>query len=155
MPAVEHFYSSQQVSRLTGLSARQIAYWRRTGLLTPHHLTQGGHARYSFRELVALRAARQLMDAQVSVQRLRSCLHSLLCYLPTVQQPLSELTLLATGDVVLVLRNDQIFDAISGQEWLLPLAELLQTAEMLEVPAPEQGELFPGSTHRQQGGATR
>jgi hypothetical protein len=42
--------------------------------------------------------------------------------LPGVSQPLAELVLVATGDVVLVLRDGSAFEALSGQEWVFEVA---------------------------------
>ena len=140
----ESGFTSQQAARLTGLTQRQLNYWRRTGLVTPAHCTPGGHARYDFRELITLRTAKQLLDARVSVQRIRRCLAALQTFLPRVEHPLSELSLVVTGDVVLVLRGDQAFDALSGQEWVFSIAEFAHRIEQqLGQTDPEQGELFP------------
>ena len=42
--------------------------------------------------------------------------------LPNINRPLSALTLVATGDVVLVLHDGAAFEAISGQEWVFEVA---------------------------------
>lgn len=136
-------FSRQQVSKLTGLSSRQLSYWRKTGLVCPQAVTRGGHARYSFTDLVALRAARRLLDAQVSVQRIRKCLDSLTRFLPAAGRPLVELSLVVTGDVVLVFHGERAFDALTGQEWVFPIAELAAEVEQLQQQRPEQRELFP------------
>ncbi len=138
-------FSSHQVCRITGLTGRQLRYWQQTGLLSPSELTAGGHARYSFTDLIALKSARRLLDAGVSLQRIRKCLASLTRFLPTSQTPLRELSLVVTGDVILVLHSAGAFDAISGQEWVLPVADILQEIEALrdtDAPQPLQWELF-------------
>ena len=138
-------FSSRQVCRLTGLSARQLRYWQQTGLLSPSASTPGGHARYSFTDLIALKGARRLLDAGVSLQRIRKCLHSLTRFLPQLQTPLRELSLVVTGDVVLVLHAAGAFDALSGQEWVLPVADILREIEALQDidrEPPMQWELF-------------
>lgn len=138
-------FSSRQVCKITGLSARQLRYWQQTGLLSPAEITPGGHARYSFTDLIALKSARRLLDAGVSLQRIRKCLHSLTRFLPRSQTPLRELSLVVTGDVVLVLHAAGAFDAISGQEWVLPVADILQEIEDLQATdtaGPRQWELF-------------
>ena len=106
--------------------------------------THGGHARYSFVDLVSLKTASRLIDAGVSVQRIRQCLHSLSRFLPNTDTPLQELSLVATGDVVLVLRSDAAFDALTGQEWILHVADLENEALLLlsDNEAPHQGKLF-------------
>jgi len=138
-------FSSRQACRITGLSARQLRYWQRTGLLSPSSSTPGGHARYSFTDLIALKSARRLLDAGVSLQRVRKCLHSLTRFLPDLKTPLSELSLVVTGDVVLALHAERAFDALSGQEWVLPVADILREIEALDGAnheAPRQWELF-------------
>ena len=135
-------FTRQQVTRLTGLSHRQLDYWRKTGLLSPHSTSPGGHARYAFTDLVVLRAARRLLDAGVSTQRIRKCLDSLSRFLPAVSQPLAELSLVVTGDVVLVFHGERAFDALTGQEWVFPIAELAAEVEKIQQQQPRQGELF-------------
>ena len=137
-------FSTHQVSRITGLSARQLSYWRKTGLLSSSMQTSGGHARYSFVDLVALKTASRLIDAGVSVQRIRQCLQSLRRFLPDTDTPLQELSLVATGDVVLVLRSDAAFDALTEQEWIFHVADLEREALPLltNSEAPRQGKLF-------------
>lgn len=140
-------FSTRQVCRITGLSARQLGYWRKTGLLSPAMQTRGGHARYSFVDLVSLKTASRLIDAGVSVQRIRQCLQSLSRFLPNTDTPLQDLSLVATGDVVLVLRSDAAFDALTGQEWILHVADLEREALLLlsNRETPKQGNLFRDS----------
>ena len=56
-------------------------------------------------DLVALKAAKRLIDAGVSVQRIRKSIRALRKILPTVRRPLAELILVATGDVVLAFQG--------------------------------------------------
>lgn len=137
-------FSRQQAAAITGLSTRQLGYWRKTGLVVPQTFTSGGHVRYSFTDLIALRAAKRLLDANISLQRIRKCLQSLTGFLPTVEHPLTELSLVVTGDVVLVFHNQQTFDTLTGQQWIFPVAELAAEVDRLreKQPQPEQGELF-------------
>jgi DNA-binding transcriptional MerR regulator len=117
-------FRSGQVVRILGITRRQLQYWAATALVAPSTRTEGGHHRYTFEDLVALRAAKQLIDAGVSVQRIRRSIGALQRVLPSVSRPLSELVLVATGDVVLVLRDGSAFEAVSGQEWVLEVSRL-------------------------------
>lgn len=148
-------FSSRQVCGITGLSARQLRYWQQTGLLSPSRHTPGGHARYSFTDLIALKSARRLLDAGVSLQRIRKCLHSLTRFLPTARIPLRELSLVVTGDVVLVLHAEGAFDALSGQEWVLPVADILEEIEALRdadnKASPQQWQLSFGDAGEVEG----
>jgi len=122
-PVPEGFRTGEVVE-LVGVSRRQLQYWAQTDLVRPSERTKGGHHRYTFEDLVALKAAKRLIDAGVSVQRIRRSIEELKRILPTVRRPLAELVLVATGDVVLVFGEDAVFEAVSGQEWVLEVAEL-------------------------------
>ena len=124
----EHFRTSE-VMELLGISRRQLQYWSQTDLIAPSSQTPGGHGRYSFADLVALKAAKRLIDAGVSVQRIRKSIGALRQILPTVRRPLAELVLVATGDVVLVIQDGTAFEAVTGQEWVFEVARFEREVE--------------------------
>ena len=127
-------FKTREVVDLLDLSRRQLQYWAKTGLIEPSERTPGGHHRYSFDDLVALKATKRLIDAGVSVQKIRKSVRALQELLPQVGRPLSELVLVATGDVVLVFQDDTVFEAITGQEWVFEVADFER-----EVAAFRQG----------------
>jgi DNA-binding transcriptional MerR regulator len=128
----KQFFKSQQVREIIGLTRRQMQYWASTDLVVPSYTTAGGHARYTFEDLVALKTAKRLLGAGVSVQRIRNVMSELKNVLPKIKRPLSELTLVATGDVILVFYEDTVFEAITGQQWILELAEIQRDIEKWE-----------------------
>jgi len=143
MRAASERFRTRDVIQILGVSRRQLQYWAQTGLVAPSVLTPGGHGRYSFEDLVALKAAKRLIDAGVSVQRIRKSIAALQKILPTVRRPLAELILVATGDVVLAFRDGAAFDAVSGQEWVFEVAQLQREVEAwqrssAETPAPRR-----------------
>ncbi|MFQ5470580.1 MAG: MerR family transcriptional regulator [Gammaproteobacteria bacterium] len=141
---MQKFFSSRQASRLVQVTPRQLTYWRKTGLVAPSHQTPGGHARYSFTDLISLKTAKRLIDAGVSVQQIRKSLSSLTSLLPSLNRPLTELSLIATGDIILVFHEGSTFEAISGQEWIFPLAQLQDDIEKMHPETSSiQEELFP------------
>lgn len=117
-------YRVGDVVKIIGISRRQLHYWAETDLVRPGARTPGGHARYAFQDLVALKTAKRLIDAGVSVQRIRTSIRALREMLPAVQRPLAEVVLVATGDVVLAFKDGTAFDAVSGQEWVFEIAQL-------------------------------
>jgi DNA-binding transcriptional MerR regulator len=131
-------YRSGEVTQILGITRRQLHYWARTGLVRPSRTTRGGHHRYSFRDLVALKTAKRLIDAGVSVQGIRRSIEALQRRLPEVRRPLAELVLVATGDVVLVLQEDAAFEAVTGQEWVFEVARFRREVEAWRArrPAP-------------------
>lgn len=136
-------FTCQQVMNITGLSRRQLGYWRKTSLISPRQHTAGGHARYSFADLLALKTAKKLLDSGLSVQRIRKSITALTRFLPSCAAPLTELSLVVTGDVILVLHRETAFEALTGQEWIYPVAELAKEAEKSRgIHEPEQRPLF-------------
>jgi DNA-binding transcriptional MerR regulator len=135
-PLQSEYFKTREVVDLLDLSRRQLQYWAKTGLIVPSARTPGGHHRYSFDDLVALKATKRLIDAGVSVQKIRQSVHALQQLFPRVGRPLRELVLVATGDVVLVFQDGTVFEAISGQEWVFPVAEFeREVAAYRAVPA--------------------
>ncbi len=122
-------FRTRDVVEILGISRRQLQYWSQTDLIVPSARTPGGHGRYTFEDLVALKAAKRLIDAGVSVQRIRKSIRALRGILPNVRRPLAELTLVATGDVVLAFRDGTAFDAVSGQEWVFEVANFQRDVE--------------------------
>lgn len=143
----ETVFSSRQVSAITRITQRQLAYWRSSQLVSPSQFTTGGHARYTFTDLIALKTIKQLINAGVSIQRIRKSISSLMAYLPTMERPLTELSLVATGDVILVFHEGAAFEALSGQEWVFSIAEMQRDIrrwqQQREADTEIQGELFP------------
>lgn len=140
-------FTSREAADVTGLTQRQLAYWRSSGLIVPSHQTSGGHARYSFSDLVALKSARQLLDTGVSVQKIRRSVAALTEFLPKLDRPLTETTLVAAGDIIMVFHEGAAFEAISGQEWVFPIAQMQRDIERLnrdkKAETPLQRDLFP------------
>jgi tetratricopeptide (TPR) repeat protein len=91
----------------------RIAAWTRSGLLSPER-SPSGDLRYGFQDIVLLRAARRLVDAEVPIRRVRRALESLRDQLP-VGRPLSALRLSARGSHVLVEDERGTWEADSGQ----------------------------------------
>ena len=122
-------FRTKEVVQILEISRRQLQYWAQTDLVVPSIKTQGGHHRYTFEDLVALKATKRLIDSGVSVQRIRGSIQALRRILPKVDHPLAELTLVATGDVVLVFHEGTVFEAVSGQEWVFEVAQFRHEVE--------------------------
>ena len=71
----EQAFTADQASRLTGCTPHQLRYWDRVGLVKPSIQRTGGRPGvrrlYSFRDLVALRVVKGLLDNGMSLQRVR------------------------------------------------------------------------------------
>ncbi|HEX9758448.1 MAG TPA: MerR family transcriptional regulator [Nitrospiria bacterium] len=125
----KRFFTQAEVCEIVGISQRQIQYWGTSGLFLSRFKTRGGHTRYSFEDLIAYKTAKKLLDSGISLQRIRKSLANLQSFLPKIKSPLSELTLVASGEVILVLYENTLFEAISGQEWIIHLSDLKRDVE--------------------------
>jgi len=107
-------FSAQQASQLTGCTQHQLRYWDRVDLVRPSIQGTGGRPGvrrlYSFRDLVALRVVRSLLDNGMSVQRVRRAWD----YLRRNAEMDSHLS-----EVKLVTDGNTIFRVASGDEELL------------------------------------
>ncbi|MDH3259728.1 MAG: helix-turn-helix domain-containing protein [Acidimicrobiia bacterium] len=107
-------FSAQQASQLTGCTQHQLRYWDRVDLVRPSIQGTGGRPGvrrlYSFRDLVALRVVRSLLDNGMSVQRVRRAWD----YLRRNAEMDSHLS-----EVKLVTDGNTIFRIASGDEELL------------------------------------
>lgn len=101
-------YTPIQATRLTGCSVSQLRYWDRVGLVRP-----GARPRYGFRDLVALRMVRSLLDAGLSLQRIRKAVEFLQASGEGGGDDLAGLRLVSDGTTVLACRDDgEVLDAL-------------------------------------------
>src|SRR5260370_24991606 len=99
MGATDRF-TRTEFQRLLDVTDKQLNYWERLHLVSPR---KGGAEKfYDFRDLIALRAAKQLIEKGVSANRLRRSLVALNEKLSQVQAPLTELRILANRRDVIV-----------------------------------------------------
>ena len=93
-------YSVRDIERVLRLSRSTIRGLIDVGFVTP---TRGPRReyRFSFQDLIVLRAARALIQAKVSRRRIRRSLEDLRKHLPETM-PLSGLSICAVGDRVVV-----------------------------------------------------
>jgi len=107
-------FSTSQVERLTGIGAKTLHFWDRSGFLSPSlvqaHGT-GSRRVYSFRDLVALRVAAQLREAGISLQSLRKVM-AVLRDMRHLENPLAETYLITNGHDVLEKRGDEIMSVL-------------------------------------------
>jgi len=121
-------FSTREVAEVLGLPTSKILFWTRSGLLTPERGPKGSYV-YSFQDIVLLRAAKELLDAEVPTRRVREALESLREQLP-VGRPLSAVHISAIGDRVLVRDGDAVWEPDSGQLRIdFAVADVAEAAE--------------------------
>lgn len=106
-------YSTRDVAKLLGLSPAQVRGYARAGFLTPAKGPRG-EFRFSFQDLVLLRAAKGLAAAKIPSRRIRVALRKLKEQLPQ-GRPLSGLRIAAEGERILVTDGETAWNPESGQ----------------------------------------
>jgi DNA-binding transcriptional MerR regulator len=113
-------FDSKTVSRIVGVSLRQIQYWDERGFIRPSVKTAGGRGTkrlYSFSDLVQLKVVKDLGDHGLSLGKIRRCLRHLKDSFPEDKQPLPSLRYLTDGEKLFVLTSDRqkILEAMDRQ----------------------------------------
>ncbi|MEO6953034.1 MAG: tetratricopeptide repeat protein [Polyangia bacterium] len=106
-------YSAQQVAELVDLPRVEVHALVRAGYIVPERGARGA-LRFSFQDLVLLRAARALLDEKIPARRVRRALGLLRARLP-VGRPLSSLHISAHGNTITVRDGSRTFEPESGQ----------------------------------------
>ena len=108
-------YTSAQAARLTGCTVSQLRYWARGGLVPPTAVGGG----YTFRDLVALRVVRSLLDAGLSSTRV----HAAVRWVRESGDDLASLRIVTDGRNVWACHDDgQILDALHAGQLALFVA---------------------------------
>ena len=106
-------YSTREVAELLGLSTARVRSLMRSGVVTPQR-TSAGRASFTFQDLVLLRTAKGLIDANVPARRITKALQALASQLPT-DRPLSAVRVQIDGDRVIVRDNASSWEPESKQ----------------------------------------
>jgi len=106
-------YSSRDAAKVVGLSVEQVRSFVRSGFLAPARGPRR-QMRFSFSDLVLLRAARGLVEARIPSRRVRAALLRLRDQLPE-GRPITSVQISADGDRVVVSDGGARWQPESGQ----------------------------------------
>jgi DNA-binding transcriptional MerR regulator len=119
----EQGFRVPEVQRLVGISYRQLDYWARTGLVRPSVRDadgSGSQRLYSFHDLLQLRIIKKLLDAGVSLQRVRKAVDFLKDHLKKSPQGL---TLMSDGTRIYAFESpDEVFDLLQRGQGVFGIA---------------------------------
>jgi DNA-binding transcriptional MerR regulator len=110
-------FTAHQAAKFTGCTSRQLRYWDQIGLVQPSVQSTGGRPGiprlYSFRDLVALRVVKSLLDGGMSLQRVRRS-WEFLNKKADLDQHLSEVQLVTDGQSIFKVyrRDGEVMDAL-------------------------------------------
>ena len=129
-------FTAQQASRLTGCTSHQLRYWDKVKLVEPSIQSTGGRPGrrrlYSFRDLVALRVVKSLLDNGMSVQRVRRA-WDYLRRTADLEHHLAEVRLVTDGQSIFRVASDddELLDALrQGQlAFFVAINEIARSVE--------------------------
>ena len=107
-------YSIRDVSRILAVQESRLRYWMQTGFVGPT-VRKGGRFYYTFPDLVAVKAAKDLLATGMALQRVRKNVDALKRALPGDAHPTTRLRVCCDGETVLALADDVAFQPITGQ----------------------------------------
>ncbi len=140
-------YRAPQVCNLVGISYRQLDYWARTGLIRPSVQTARGSGTqrlYSFTDIVQLKVVKRLLDAGMSLKRIRSAMDILRAQLDS-DAPLADVTLLSDGTTIYAAHSpDEVVDVFRKGQGVFgiavgPVQEELEGEILSLFPEPGAG----------------
>jgi tetratricopeptide (TPR) repeat protein len=106
-------YTTRDAAELLGISEAQVRSLARAGFLNPRRGPRGTY-RFSFQDIVLLRAASERVRSRVPARRVRRARRKLLEQLPS-GRPLSSVRVTAAGDQVVVREAGVAWQPDSGQ----------------------------------------
>ncbi len=118
-------YRAPQVCGLVGITYRQLDYWARTGLIKPSIQSaqgSGTQRRYSFTDIVQLKVVKRLLDAGMSLKKIRSAMEILRDQLES-NNPLNDVTLLSNGSTIFAAHSaDEVVDVFQRGQGVFGIA---------------------------------
>ena len=137
-------YRAPQVCAIVGITYRQLDYWARTGLLRPSVQSAAGSGSqrlYSFNDIVQLRVVKRLLDAGMSLKKIRTAMEILQDQLNS-NNPLQDVTLLSDGATIYAAHSpDEVVDVFQRGQGVFGIAVGPVQAELVG----EIHRLFPDS----------
>lgn len=141
----EQGFRGPQVCKLVGITYRQLDYWARTDLIRPSLADakgSGSQRLYSYRDLVALKVIKSLVDSGVSLQTARKAMDYLESHLG---EDIASANLVIDGSrSVLARTGEDLIDLVRMGQGVLNIVPLGAMVEQLdasihELVPPSQG----------------
>lgn len=110
-------FTSRQACYLSGCTSHQLRYWDKVNLVNPSIQSSNGKPgvpkMYSFRDIVALRVIKTLLDNGMSIQRVRRA-WKYLSKNANLTHHLSEVRLVSDGSTIYSVEDKEVFDALKN-----------------------------------------
>ncbi len=107
-------FAAAEVAKLLGLTVGRLKSLDKAGIVVPSGQRKGRRA-YTFSDVIALRAARDLLKRKVRLKEVAVAVQKLRETLPKVTRPLAELRIVSDGNRVVVKSATGAFEPATGQ----------------------------------------
>ncbi len=126
-------YSGTQTAKVVGISYRQLDYWARTDLIRPSLSDakgSGSRRRYSYNDLLELKAIKKLLDAGIKLEQVRK----VFAYLREhVNTDIASAHIVIDGGSVVLCDGDELIDALNNGQGVLNVLSLGGVRDELEA----------------------
>ncbi len=116
-------YRGMTAAAAIGITYRQLDYWARTGLVEPSVRTASGSGSqrlYGFRDILALKVVKRLLDTGVSLQQIRVAVDALR---RRGVEDLAQITLMSDGASVYECTSaEEVIDLLQGGQGVFGIA---------------------------------
>ncbi|MDF1595684.1 MAG: MerR family transcriptional regulator [Acidimicrobiia bacterium] len=152
-------FRAPNVCNLVGITYRQLDYWARTDLITPsiqNAQGSGSQRLYSFTDVIQLKVIKRLLDAGMSLKKIRQAMEILREQLRSAQ-PLRDVTLLSDGLTIFAAHSpDEVVDVFRKGQGVFGIAvgpvqdelegEIHELYPEIDSLQPEVSAIEAGST---------
>ena len=127
------YFTSKHVEAIFDIDRKVLLYWRKIGILNPRIKTQGGHYRYSFTELAAVKTILMLNEAGISTYKIKKLVEELRKQFPELTSPLTEKSFCVVGKEVLVVNRKADYNPFTKQYSLIRFEETKSVVKSLTL----------------------
>jgi tetratricopeptide (TPR) repeat protein len=111
---VTDLFTRREVAKLLGVTETRLRSLDRAKIVSPSG-QRGKQRAYTFQDLIALRATRELLDRRIRLRDVARAIGALKQALPRVTRPLQELRIVGDGKRVVVRAEEGSFEPLTGQ----------------------------------------
>ncbi len=118
----EQGYRVPEVTKIVGISYRQLDYWARTGLVRPSVKDAQGSGTqrlYSFQDLAVLKLIKRMLDSGVNLQQIRRAMITL----KDLKEPAIGTTLVSDGNRIYQVESPEaVVDLLASGQGVFAIA---------------------------------
>lgn len=115
-------YRVPEVTKIVGISYRQLDYWARTGLVRPSVKDaqgSGSQRLYAFQDLALLKLIKRMLDSGVNLQQIRKAMATL----KNLDEPALGTTLVSDGNRIYQVESPEaVVDLLSSGQGVFAIA---------------------------------